>query len=558
MSAGNGNTASPPPEPRRTWTYSERAKEFHASRGYSRYTMDFNATLEAEMVDEGLHATHRVLACVKRYAWGNLCDYAVDALPPQGTEDRKPTPLTQVHVAERTKLSEATVSETCAKLRALGYLRDKGALLWPEDQINGPLFKQAAPRESRDRRRERLECNSDSPNSPSPFLRYQEGYFREHPEVAKQLVYHVEERERYDGLAAIERASIKKIKDQIFGSWRDEERRRIKSERPASSDSPNGTAAGVWSPPSTPVESGSDATPEGASVASDSTNENFGLHEEKVRTPPDEIRGVRTSEAPNPFAVNENGERPLNALISEGEKREASSSFMGGGPGEGREETAGERPSSSQPTTHSKVIGGISSTIVVPQPSNPVVDAKTEHAIVAGALKAYAGNVDPLAAKQLISNCRKNAPDATAVEIAHFVHEKGKLVIERAKRGNAVANAVGFLLTSVPSCLAGDALATARAEIAAHAEELRQQEQRSAGDKLESDVRYALNILDPQHPQDLPPLEQQDLEHARSILQAAIANPAVAPDQRERARAVLDLPTKNPGRSPSGGPNENA
>ena len=50
----------------------------------------------------------------------------------------------------------------------------------------------------------------------------------------------------------------------------------------------------------------------------------------------------------------------------------------------------------------------------------------------------------------LVNDCRSNAPDATAEEIAHFVREKGKLITRK------ITNPVGFLLTAVPRCFASD------------------------------------------------------------------------------------------------------
>src|SRR5207249_8815005 len=102
--------------PRVRWKYADKATEFHRSHGYARYAMDFLATLEAEMHDAELSKEHRVLAAIKRFAWGNFSDFAVTSLPRMAADDPEPRPLTQSDLAHMLKMSAASVSEACALL----------------------------------------------------------------------------------------------------------------------------------------------------------------------------------------------------------------------------------------------------------------------------------------------------------------------------------------------------------------------------------------------------------------------------------------------------------
>ncbi len=61
------------------------------------------------------------------------------------------------------------------------------------------------------------------------------------------------------------------------------------------------------------------------------------------------------------------------------------------------------------------------------------------------ALSEY-GTVDDDVPDQLLTACRRKAPDCTGSEVIHFIHEKGKLITDR------VGNPIGFLLVAVPKC----------------------------------------------------------------------------------------------------------
>lgn len=54
----------------------------------------------------------------------------------------------------------------------------------------------------------------------------------------------------------------------------------------------------------------------------------------------------------------------------------------------------------------------------------------------------------------LVNACRQNAADCTDDEIVHFVHHKGAMVRIKESR---IYSPIGFLLTAVPKCFAGEA-----------------------------------------------------------------------------------------------------
>jgi predicted transcriptional regulator len=71
------------------------------------------------------------------------------------------------------------------------------------------------------------------------------------------------------------------------------------------------------------------------------------------------------------------------------------------------------------------------------------------------------GTVDDDIIDRLIKNCRLQTPDCTEVEIIHFLREKGTIV--RAK-DSRIYSPIGFLLTAVPKCFAGEAFRLYREE----------------------------------------------------------------------------------------------
>jgi predicted transcriptional regulator len=78
------------------------------------------------------------------------------------------------------------------------------------------------------------------------------------------------------------------------------------------------------------------------------------------------------------------------------------------------------------------------------------------------ALSRY-GAVDDEVVRRLVRNCRLQAPDCTTAEVVHFIGEKGALVRVRDSR---IYSPVGFLLTAVPKCFAGETFRLYRSECA--------------------------------------------------------------------------------------------
>jgi hypothetical protein len=136
-----GQHAGPPGPPlvpaRRAWKYQEKVDEFSRSHRDGRYAPDYFTMLEREMRDPKLLAEQRFIAGMKRFAWGNLSDVAVDCMPALGPDDPKPRPLTQAEFARRTGMSEGAVSECATFYRSAGYLRADHPHLYLEDQ--GPI-----------------------------------------------------------------------------------------------------------------------------------------------------------------------------------------------------------------------------------------------------------------------------------------------------------------------------------------------------------------------------------------------------------------------------------
>ena len=92
----------------------------------------------------------------------------------------------------------------------------------------------------------------------------------------------------------------------------------------------------------------------------------------------------------------------------------------------------------------------------LPQPHTNGSARPDEVAAVTEAMAQY-GTRDPSAARRMIADCRKQAPEATADAICQAIHAKGR----KARRAE---NPNGLLLTSVPPVFEGVAVADLRRE----------------------------------------------------------------------------------------------
>ena len=150
------------PTARAPWDYREEAKAFHRATGHLPYTMYWNATLEAQMMDESLSNEIRVLFAIQRYSWGNFSDFAVTAKPQRKPGEPKPRPMTQEALGEILGIQKSHMSEYVKFLKAQGYLRSEHLYLFPEKRLN--------PMESSNVSRRQVPGPS---NLDSPYLRFE-------------------------------------------------------------------------------------------------------------------------------------------------------------------------------------------------------------------------------------------------------------------------------------------------------------------------------------------------------------------------------------------------
>lgn len=197
---------------RQSWLYKEEAKAFHAKRGFKPFTMVPNETLEVEMMNAAIAKEFRVLTAIRRFSWGNLCEYAVDAMPPKKPGDPKPRPLTQDQLGERLAISRSSMSEACRLLKEQGFVRADHPYLVPEEKIS-PLDSVENP-----------ESNPDSTVISSPYLRFEKLFFSRRVELKQSLTAIEAERKRVQSRNRELTKEVRKIKLAAFNAWRDFER----------------------------------------------------------------------------------------------------------------------------------------------------------------------------------------------------------------------------------------------------------------------------------------------------------------------------------------------
>jgi hypothetical protein len=332
MDVGSEQAKTPPESqvsPRAKWKYQDKATEFHIGHRYARYAIDFLATLEAEMYDPELSKEHRVLAGIKRFAWGHLSDVAVNCMPKLGPEDPEPRPLTQADFARRIKMSPASVSEACTFLRDRGHLRCGVKELYPEDHPIGELSRSASKLSQSQSVNLTAEPNSDSSNGDSPFVLFRREYLDVHTDVAKEIDYHKAERDRHYAAARKERDELDRIKHQILGAFRNEGRKSAKTaKQPSAADSDptrakTAAAAASATVPDSPLRT---PPPDPPSPVSDSTNQSFVTPEQNFRTPQAPIQTPPALDPPKPNAINAGSGPPLKALTNDSKYESPSSS----------------------------------------------------------------------------------------------------------------------------------------------------------------------------------------------------------------------------------------
>ena len=263
---------------RRKWKYAEKAKEFHARHGFAPYVMVPSAALEADMHHPDLTADERLVAAVRRFSFGNLCDYAVDAMPRVDPGDPEPKPYGIVRLAELLKIPKSTLSEAGDRLEAQNRLRKDGDLLYANDNSQPTLW--ASLRGPQTNPEFRVDPSSDSPN----YSAFKKSYLIENTEFSEKLILHQNKRDEMYAEARAEGAVVRQMERQILAAFRRDQRHR------RGSDS---TAESGGSPNAAPAEPGFDSS----GTSSDSSRIQFETPD-GVKTdsnPP--VRGGRTQTA---------------------------------------------------------------------------------------------------------------------------------------------------------------------------------------------------------------------------------------------------------------------
>jgi len=201
------------PGGRQPWDWRDEGKNFHKAHGYTPYTMMWNKTLEAEMMDEDLPREIRVLSAVRRYAWGNFSDWAVTHKPRKKETDPAPKPLTQEMLADILGIGTSQMSKIIGFLKQQSYLRENHPHMFPEERVS--------TLESDELSRRQVPAPG---NIHSPYLRFEQDFFAKNPQLAKSLSELEERRKQYQDAARNATLELRKIKLKALAAWRDQNR----------------------------------------------------------------------------------------------------------------------------------------------------------------------------------------------------------------------------------------------------------------------------------------------------------------------------------------------
>jgi hypothetical protein len=100
---------------------------------HAKFTMDFNSELEGAMGDCSASPRERVLAWIKRYAWGNFSEHAVERIGGK--------PLRQKDCARQLGLGRPEVSRAVAALVRGGLVKVEQDNLYPVRSPQSLKFK---------------------------------------------------------------------------------------------------------------------------------------------------------------------------------------------------------------------------------------------------------------------------------------------------------------------------------------------------------------------------------------------------------------------------------
>lgn len=107
------------------------------------------------------------------------------------------------------------------------------------------------------------------------------------------------------------------------------------------------------------------------------------------------------------------------------------------------------------------------------------------------------GHPDDDAIRRLFLACKRNSPDCTVDEIAYFVHQKAGLAARM-----PLHNAIGFLITAVPKCFAGEAFQAFRTEQRRKLEQLETQRRREEAELAQWRAEQEAQLQDPTVPEE--------------------------------------------------------
>ena len=399
------------------------------------------------MMDESLDIDHRVLIALRRYAWGNLSDFAVDALPAQRANDSVPRPITQEWLARKLNVSESTISKSVAFWKERGYLREKHPFLFPEDSVNSL----DSP--------EDLESDSDSSKYRSLYLRLESAYLSKDLELAQSITQLANDRKDLQDRAKKDTDQIRKLKAVILAYFRDYKRTGADPKGlfatpvpvPDSAKNPNKTANSKTDDNPmrlcAPAQNETEDKANQGIVSTISNTLESGSHSEPKNFPTPapwtRKRESDSGEKPNNFPLS--GDASLKPLIKILKEESAAAAAD---PTTEQEPTA---PHETPPPAARQVRdydGKVREMCRMVQIYDPVADADALYLVNL----ATQYGLDEAGAHRLMLDCRKVRPDATLTEIAHF------LEIEAAryqKRGKTIRSLSGLLLTSVPDQFKG-------------------------------------------------------------------------------------------------------
>lgn len=156
--------------------------------------------------------------------------------------------------------------------------------------------------------------------------------------------------------------------------------------------------------------------------------------------------------------------------------------------------------------THTQPVGATQPPTVGVRPPLLVIDSNEAQPTTSapGSLGSQLRSLNPAfddyAVTRLWTECRRQTPDCTIDEVVHFV----SLKLDQLRRNRNVINAIGMVLTSVPSYFSGTAIADLRADREKEAKELALSEAETRG--------YWRALIDD------PTTTEEDRELARKML----------------------------------------